>query len=70
MEHAIGANVYQEWAGGPTDFSKGPFTMTIQEVYAQDYTTAKEYSWENMDASGDWEKVKVIEYVFLPPYYP
>jgi hypothetical protein len=39
--------------------------MTIQNVYAQDYTTATEYSWENMDASGDWEKVKVIAYVSL-----
>lgn len=52
-----------EWAGGKTDFSKGPYTMTIQSVYAQDYTSAAKYSWDNMDASGDWEKVKVIEYV-------
>jgi len=50
-----------EWAGGATDFSKGPFTMVVRDVYAKDYTTAKEYSWENMDSSGDWEKVKVIE---------
>ncbi|KAF2017522.1 glycoside hydrolase family 16 protein [Aaosphaeria arxii CBS 175.79] len=50
-----------KWAGGETDFSKAPFTMTVQTVYAHDYTTAKEYSWENMDASGSWEKVKVIE---------
>lgn len=49
------------WAGGETNFDDGPFTMTVQKVYAQDYTTAKEYSWENMDASGSWEKVKVIE---------
>ena len=39
--------------------------MVVREVYAKDYTTAKEYSWENMDSSGDWEKVKVIEYVFF-----
>lgn len=50
-----------EWAGGETDFSKGPFTMMVQRVYAKDYTTAKEYSWENMDASGSYEKVKVVE---------
>ncbi|EUC31513.1 glycoside hydrolase family 16 protein [Bipolaris zeicola 26-R-13] len=50
-----------KWAGGETDFSKGPYTMTIQSVYAQDYTSAAKYSWENMDSSGDWEKVKVIE---------
>jgi hypothetical protein len=52
-----------EWAGGQTNFAKGPYTMTIKQVYAQDYTSAAKYSWENMDSTGDWEKVKVIEYV-------
>ena len=50
-----------EWAGGKTDFSQGPFTMKVQTVYVKDYTQGAEYSWENMDASGSWEKVKVIE---------
>ena len=49
-----------EWAKGKTDFSQGPFTMSVQKVYAKDYTSAKEYSWDDMDASGSWEKVKVI----------
>jgi beta-glucanase (GH16 family) len=49
-----------QWAGGVTNFEEGPFTMSVQKVYAKDYTEAKEYSWENMDASGDWQKVKVI----------
>jgi beta-glucanase (GH16 family) len=49
-----------QWAGGQTNFDEGPFTMSVQKVYAQDYTSAKEYSWEGMDASGSWEKVKVI----------
>lgn len=53
-----------EWAGGVTNFDHGPYTMTIQSVYAQDYTSAAKYSWENMDSTGDWQKVKVIEYVF------
>jgi hypothetical protein len=35
--------------------------MIVQEVFAHDFTSAKEYSWENMDESGTWEKVKVIE---------
>ena len=34
--------------------------MSVQEVYVKDYTNATEYSWEDMDASGSWEKVKVI----------
>ncbi|KAF1973677.1 hypothetical protein BU23DRAFT_506321 [Bimuria novae-zelandiae CBS 107.79] len=50
-----------EWAGGPTDFKQAPFTMYVQTVYVQDYTTAKEYSWADMDSSGDWQKVKVIK---------
>ncbi|KAF2662402.1 glycoside hydrolase family 16 protein [Lophiostoma macrostomum CBS 122681] len=49
-----------DWAGGETDFSKAPFTMNVRQVYAHDYTSAKEYSWEGMDGSGDWEKVKVV----------
>lgn len=50
-----------QWAGGETDFAKGPYTMTIQSVYAEDYTSgAKTYSWANMDSTGDWQKVKVI----------
>lgn len=50
-----------DWAGGPTDFSKGPYTMMVQSVYAKDYTSAKTYSWADMDSSGSWEKVKVIK---------
>ena len=49
------------WAGGETDYSQGPYIMTVQSVYAQDYTSAAKYSWDGMDSTGDWEKVKVIE---------
>lgn len=52
-----------EWAGGETDFDAGPYTMTVQSVYAKDYTQGAEYSWEDMDASGSFKKVKVIAYV-------
>jgi hypothetical protein len=57
-----------EWAGGVTNFEDGPFTMSVRTVYAQDYTKAKEYSWDGMDASGDWQKVKVIAYVSNIPF--
>ena len=53
-----------EWAGGATDFSKGPFSMIVHSVYAEDYHTAKTYTWKNMDKSGSWEKVEVVSYVF------
>ncbi|KAF1944710.1 hypothetical protein EJ02DRAFT_452304 [Clathrospora elynae] len=49
-----------QWAGGVTNFDEGPYTMTVQSVYAKDYTEGAEYSWADMDQSGDWEKVKVI----------
>ncbi|KAF1851395.1 glycoside hydrolase family 16 protein [Cucurbitaria berberidis CBS 394.84] len=49
-----------EWAGGETNFDEGPFVMTVASIYAKDYTSAAEYSWADMDASGSWEKVKVI----------
>ncbi|KAJ4337735.1 hypothetical protein N0V87_004483 [Didymella glomerata] len=48
------------WAGGKTDFKDGPFTMKVQTVYAEDYTKGEKYSWADMDSSGSWEKVKVI----------
>lgn len=51
------------WAGGETDFNAGPYTMTVQSVYAKDYTEGAEYSWDDMDSSGSWKKVKVIAYV-------
>jgi hypothetical protein len=54
-----------KWAGGPTDFSKAPFTMSVQTVYVQDYTTAKEYNWDGMDSSGDWQKVGVVKLAYV-----
>lgn len=50
-----------QWAGGETNFKDGPFTMMVRELYVQDYTSAKTYSWADMDKSGSWEKVKVIQ---------
>jgi hypothetical protein len=49
-----------KWAGGETNFDDAPWTMMVQSVYAKDYTSAKTYSWADMDASGSFEKVKVI----------
>jgi len=48
----------REWAGGDTDYSKGPFTMTIANLTIHDYTTkATKYSYG--DHSGSWESIKV-----------
>jgi len=48
----------QQWAGGTTDYSKGPFTMIIRNVTITDYTTnATSYSFG--DHSGSYESIKV-----------
>lgn len=48
-----------EWAGGLVDYSKGPFTMSVQRIRVQDFHTGKEYSYG--DRTGDWTSIKVAE---------
>ena len=43
------------WAQGPTDYSAGPFTMTVQSLSITDYSTGSEYTYEN--ESGDWNSI-------------
>jgi beta-glucanase (GH16 family) len=47
-----------QWAGGLTDFSKGPYSMFIKSVTVQDYTTSgSEYVYS--DLTGSWQSIKV-----------
>ncbi|KAI5287041.1 hypothetical protein KEM52_001782 [Ascosphaera acerosa] len=48
-----------QWAGGKTDYSKGPFVMTVKSVFVKDYSQGKEYVYG--DQSGDWQSIKVVE---------
>ena len=48
-----------EWGGGPIDYSKGPFTMTVQSVRVIDYSTGPMYSYSDM--SGTWQSIKSSE---------
>jgi len=48
-----------EWAGGLTDYKGGPYTMTVQEIYVQDFSSGKEYSYGDM--TGSYESIKTIE---------
>lgn len=41
------------WAGGKTDYSKGPFTMIIKNVKVTDYSTGLAYSYGNLP-NGKW----------------
>lgn len=44
-----------QWAMGPTDYSKGPFTMQVKSVSAVDYSTGTQYKYG--DESGNWQSI-------------
>ncbi|PBP16658.1 hypothetical protein BUE80_DR012541 [Diplocarpon rosae] len=46
------------WARGPTDYTKGPFTMTVQSVAVTDYSTGTQYRYG--DTSGSWESIEAV----------
>ncbi|KHN96276.1 extracellular cell wall glucanase Crf1 [Metarhizium album ARSEF 1941] len=48
-----------DWARGPTDFSKGPFSMLVQKVVVTDYSTGKQYKYK--DTSGTWQSIEAID---------
>lgn len=43
------------WAGGQTDYSDGPFSMTVQKLVVTDYSTGSEYTYG--DQSGTWQSI-------------
>ena len=47
-----------QWARGPTDFSKGPFTMAVQSVNIADYSTGKQYRYK--DTTGSWQSIEAV----------
>ncbi|RKF73772.1 putative extracellular glycosidase [Golovinomyces cichoracearum] len=47
-----------EWAGGLTDYSKGPYSMEVQSTEITDFGIGKEYEWT--DKSGSWQSIKSI----------
>lgn len=46
------------WARGPTDYSKGPFTMSVQSIAVTDYSTGTQYKYG--DTSGSWESIQAV----------
>ncbi|KAJ6010711.1 hypothetical protein N7451_002123 [Penicillium sp. IBT 35674x] len=44
-----------QWAGGETDYSKGPFTMYMKSMTVTDYSTGNSYSYS--DKTGTWESI-------------
>jgi hypothetical protein len=45
-----------DWAGGITDYSSGPYTMNVQSITVQDYSTGSSYEYGGTD--GSWQQVK------------
>ncbi|KAJ5581441.1 hypothetical protein N7535_000061 [Penicillium sp. DV-2018c] len=45
-----------EWAGGPTDYSKGPYSMYIKSIDVKNYNPAESYLWT--DRSGSSGSIK------------
>lgn len=44
------------WAGGPIDYSKGPYTMYLKAIAITDYSTGTSYSYSG--TSGTWQSIK------------
>lgn len=47
------------WARGPTDYSDGPFTMSVKSLIVVDYSTGKEYKYT--DNSGSWGSIEAVD---------
>jgi len=45
------------WAGGPTDYSKVPYSMSIQAVTVKNYSPAKSYTYG--DTSGSYQSIQI-----------
>ncbi|CVK84914.1 related to putative glycosidases [Fusarium mangiferae] len=49
----------RQWAGGDTDYGKGPYTMHVKSVYVEDASTGKEYVYG--DKTGSWESIEIVK---------
>jgi len=47
-----------EWAGGETDYSKGPYNMYVQSAEIKDYSSGSAYEWT--DNTGSWQSIKSL----------
>ncbi|GFF31700.1 probable glycosidase crf1 [Aspergillus udagawae] len=45
-----------QWAGGETDYSKGPYTMYVKSVHIENANPAESYTYS--DNSGSWQSIK------------
>ena len=53
------SNYTVEWAGGPVDYTKGPYTMIVNKARVTDYSTGSEYKYG--DKTGSWQSIQKIK---------
>lgn len=46
------------WAGGPTNYAAGPFSMHIKSISATDYSTGTQYTYSG--TSGTWSSITAV----------
>jgi hypothetical protein len=46
------------WAGGLTDYTKGPYSMQIKSVSVQDYSTGTQYTYSG--TTGNWQDITAV----------
>ncbi|MCJ1469478.1 hypothetical protein MMC07_008111 [Pseudocyphellaria aurata] len=46
------------WAGGPTNYANGPFTMQVKSIIATDYSTGTQYTYSG--TSGTWDSIQAV----------
>ncbi|KAF2664767.1 cell wall glucanase [Microthyrium microscopicum] len=46
------------WAKGPTDYTKGPFTMYVKSIAVTDYSTGTQYKYTG--TTGNWQNIQAV----------
>ncbi|KAI9673873.1 MAG: hypothetical protein M1817_002079 [Caeruleum heppii] len=47
-----------QWAGGPTDYSAGPYSMQVKSLVVTDYSTGTQYTYSGSD--GTWQSITAV----------
>lgn len=45
-----------QWAGGPTNYAAGPYTMYLKSIAATDYSTGSQYTYSG--TTGTWQSIR------------
>jgi hypothetical protein len=45
-----------QWAGGPTNYAAGPYTMYLKSIATTDYSTSSQYTYSG--TTGTWQSIR------------